>query len=195
MVKQAQAIRYQGRSAYRLTVDFKNKGRVTLNTAIAQLERHEAGTLPLAGSGQHHGERTGMTANSTTGGWLSQLENSSGSGSANELWDLPDNLKDPFLSDQQRLKNTFDTYYYSTDAGRLLEWAQMQTGLDDPMTRYTRQELEQAFPRFARDRDNHLFDLIRTLKRANMTQGLHRLADQSRNPRQAKSMLDKALRA
>ena len=71
----------------------------------------------------------------------------------------------------------------------------MQTGLDDPLTRYTRQELEQAFPRFTRDRDQHLYQLVRQFKRNNDTQGLRSIADRSRNPRAARSALDKALNA
>lgn len=151
VVKAAQAIVHEGSAAQRLSIDFSNRGRVVINTAIA----------PLAPKGQNKKMSSSMTA--SNGGWLDQLERSRNN--SHELWDLPDALTDVFSSDLQRLLATLDTYKFTTEPRPLIDWAVMQTGMHDPLTKYTRHDLEQAFARFARDRDQHLKELVRTLKR------------------------------
>ncbi len=96
-------------------------------------------------------------------GWLDDLD---GANQSSELWELPDAMSDPFGSLGDRLRATLETYRYSTEPKALINWAITQTRLDDPLSKYTRPELEQAFPRYARDRDQHLRDLIRQCKRA-----------------------------
>ena len=157
VVKAAQAIVHEGSSAQRLNVEFVNRGRVVINTAVA----------PLAPKGLKPTMSSSMT---TSGGWLDQLEQSKNN--SNELWDLPEALTDVFSSDLQRLMATMDTYKFSTEPRPLIDWAIMQTGLNDPLTKYTRHDLEQAFARFARNRDQHLKDLVRTLKRNGKVQVL-----------------------
>lgn len=181
VVRQVQAITHEGRPAQRLAVDFANKGRVVINTALAPLKLRD----PQQGSSQPNdsqGNEENMTriAGSTAGtslskaasaapssgggGWLAQLERASGHRS-HELWDLPHAMTDPFESLGKRLSATLDSYRFSTEPRSLIDWAVIQTGLNDPLSKYTRSELEQAFPRFARDRDEHLRDLVRQLKR------------------------------
>lgn len=198
-VVQAQSISHEGRPAQRVTVDFKHHRRVTLNTAVAPLHAADATPGSAARGPRPQEDKTPMPRSRNTpspsgGGWLDQLEKEAG-GAKHELHELPHAMSDPFLSDRDRLAATLDTFYYSTDPLRLLEWARMQTGLDDPLTRYTRQELEQAFPRFARDRDQHLLAMVRQFKRNNDTQGLRSIADKSRAPRAARSALDRAFNA
>ena len=120
-------------------------------------------------------------------GWLNDLE-----GQTSELWALPDALTDPFASLGQRLKATLETYRYSIDSRALFDWAVRQTGLNDPLSKYNRTELEQAFPRFARDRDLHLRDIVRQLKRSD---GFHALKEAGRGLFPAgQSALDRAMR-
>lgn len=165
-------------SAQRLTVDFANRGRVVLSTAIAPLV-HQASAPPqpkrtsprLTPSEPLAATRTLATAtvssgdsgnSGSSGGWLTAMDGGPGE---RDLWDLPDALTDPFASLGDRLRATLQTCRYSTESRALMDWAIAQTGLDDPLSRYTRPELEHAFPRFARDRDQHLRDLVRQLKR------------------------------
>lgn len=131
-----------------------------------------------------------QTSPNAKGGWLAELDGSANK--ANELWALPDAMVDPFSSLGDRLRATLQTYKFSTEPRPLMDWAVIQTGLNDPLSKYTRHELEQAFPRFARDRDNHLKDLVRQLKRAN---DFATLKDCGRGlfPA-AQSALDKAIR-
>ena len=151
VIKSAQAITHQGTAAQRLNVEFANRGRVVINTAIAPL-------APMKGL------KKSMSSSMTAGGgWLDQLERSRTN--SHELWDLPEALTDVFSSDLQRLAATLESYKFTTEPRPLIDWAVMQTGMNDPLTKYTRHDLEQAFARFARNRDQHLKDMVRTLKR------------------------------
>ncbi len=219
IVRDIAPITHEGEAAQRLTIDFATKGRVVINAAIAPLEKvGKAYTPPKPNDGHrgsaaqlwaghpegskavHNGERNGAPprdgdpgAPSSSGdsGWLDQLETAGGK--KHELWELPDDLTDPFATPEQRLKATLDSYRYSTEPRALIEWAIVQTGLDDPLTKYTRPELEQAFPRFARDRDAHLRSQIREFKRKNDLATIKACQKGGLMPA-AQSALDRALR-
>ncbi|MFN3168453.1 MAG: DUF3553 domain-containing protein [Phycisphaeraceae bacterium] len=197
VVVQAQTVTHDGVQAQRLRVDFANKRNTTLNTAIAPLVSGDAvnpnNRTPFQ-SPKGLGTDMSMSTDASKlgAGWLDQLEGRSGG--KRELWDLPAACNDPFASDEQQLDATLDTFKYSTDPGPLFQWAVVQTGLDDPLTKHTRVELEQAFPRFARDRDNRLFELVRQMKRNGETDLLRRKA-QNCPHRAGRQLLEKALRA
>ncbi|MEM6458685.1 MAG: DUF3553 domain-containing protein [Planctomycetota bacterium] len=203
-----------GSRAQRLTVDFANQGRKQLNTAIAPLIRDRAADPAAfakptsrrntpAPALPAHGSRGAGTATATapaptdtkgdsdSSGWLDDLDGSSTKDA--ELWELPDDVADPFASLGERLRATLATYRFSTEPRALMDWAVAQTGLNDPLSKYTRTELEHAFPRFARDRDAHLRDLVRQLKRASDHATL-KDAGRGLFPA-AQSALDKAIRA
>jgi hypothetical protein len=74
---------------------------------------------------------------------------------------LPEPATDPFASLESRLRATVHLYRFSDRGGSLLDWAAMQTGLRDPMSRFNRHELEDFFRRFAHARDEHLAELLR----------------------------------
>ncbi len=203
-VRKAEVTTHNGTQAQRLTVDFPNRGRVTLDASVAPLRladpqetpRQDAASDPdFLTPRKNSMSSSGFALSNNAGGWLAELESRANGGKqSHELWDLPDELSDPFLSDEARLKATLETYKYSTEPRSLIEWAQRQTGLDDPLTRYTRTDMEQAFPRFARDRDNHLKDLVRQLKRAGRQQAVEQVRNKCQIPA-AVSAVDRALRA
>ncbi len=180
-VRAVEPITHDGEPAQRLTIDFAHRGRVVLNTALAPL------------STQDHKSAMTQTATSNTSqkGWLDQLE-AQANGRTHELWELPPALTDPFSSDAQRLTATLDQYRFSTQPRALIDWAVQQTGLHDPLTKYTRHELEQAFPRFARDRDQHLKQLVRQLIYRNDHATLLRAKHETRHP-DARKALERAL--
>ena len=157
VVDEVMEILHDGQSAQRLIVRFAHRNRVTINTAVAPLMAKETYIAMRS-----RNESTFNTS-TTTGGWLSSLEQDPAGG--HELWRLPEAMTDPFSSLARRLQATLDSYRFGTEARSLTAWAVAQTGLDDPLTKYTRQELEQSFPRFARNRDNHLQDLVNQIKR------------------------------
>jgi len=177
LVDEVVNILHEGKAAQRLIVKFANKGRVTLNSAVAPLISKDAAvamnhyrktnfspasaaaTTPTNGSGAGSKTTSSTSGGGGGGGWLSAFEKTE-----HELHRLPDALNDPFLSLVERIEATLDTYQFSKDPRVLIDWAIRQTKLNDPMTKYTRHELEVGFDRFARDRDVHLRDLLRQLK-------------------------------
>ena len=153
VVERAQQIAHQGKAGQRLVVAFANHGRTVINTAVAPLLLKDTTEQMSSSTSRRPSHR----------GWLDTLAESNGR-SEPELSALPEAMTDPFASIGARLLATLDSYRYSTEARLLLDWAVAQTGLDDPLTKYTRHELEEAFPRFARTRDRHLRELVRQLK-------------------------------
>ncbi|MEM1109668.1 MAG: DUF3553 domain-containing protein [Planctomycetota bacterium] len=213
-VRSIQAIAQpDGTRAQRLTVDFANQGRKNINTAIAPLVR-EGDAKPVAPAKPSSRRNTPQpplpqpkaktaaavataassesSSDDSSGGsgWLDAMDPDGAK--SNELWDLPDALSDPFASLPDRLAATLETYRFSTEARALMDWAIVQTGLNDPLSKYSRSELEQAFPRYVRDRDAHLKEIVKQLKREN---NFAALKDAGRGlfPA-AQSALDKAIR-
>ena len=185
-VGQATTINHGGRPAQRLVIDFAHRGRVTLNTAVAQLvpkttecSMSSTGSSTVIGRGQN-------------GGWLESITPTSSD--QDTLIVLPEAMTDPFLTEAKRLRTTLDSFRFSTEARSLIDWAVSQTSLSDPLSHYTRHELEQAFARFTRDRDKLLFELVRMLKRQGRIDVLNDAKKHIRQP-QAKIALQKAMRA
>ena len=145
VVEQSQVVPYAGGRAQRVVVRFPDHGRVTLNTAVARLMREEA----MVGGG---GDR----------GWLNQLE---GASPVERLRALPDSTSDPLSSSVERFAVVLELYRFSTDARSLLDWAVAQTGMNDPLSEFSRQDLEEAFKAYAHVRENKLIELGRELRR------------------------------
>jgi len=78
---------------------------------------------------------------------------------------LPDAATDPFTTVQKRFAATLALYRFSDNNALLLDWACMQTGLKDPLTRFNRHELEQWFSRFRIAVDDHLKRLARDVRK------------------------------
>lgn len=184
VVDQATEISHNGQSAQRLIVRFVHRNRVTINSGVASLVAKKTYSAM-----QSRNDST-LTTSTTTGGWLSSLEQDPAD---HELWRLPETMTDPFQSLAGRLQSTLDSFRFSTEAHSLTAWAVAQTGLDDPLTKYTRQELEQAFPRFTRDRNNHLQDLVKQIKRHGNRKLLDHALDNARTST-AREMLKRLIR-
>jgi len=148
VVTAAQTIEEGGKAFQRLTLRFDRAGLKTISTAHARLKRVESEKdMPQA-----EGAPAAAAANGATG-WLGALE----SGNLNEVMSrLPESTRDPFVSLSERLKATLGLYRFSTQGASLLDWAAMQTGLTDPLTRFNRHELEEFFKRFAFEREARL---------------------------------------
>lgn len=69
---------------------------------------------------------------------------------------IPDDASNPFADALARFKFTLNLYRFAPTGGSLLDWAVMQSGLSDPLSRFNRHELEKFFEAFAVARDNHL---------------------------------------
>lgn len=180
VVEKASRVQNDGSTAQRLVVTFKHHGRVTINTGVAPL---------IAEGSKRVMSRTDTTTvtSPSSKGWLASLEQQ-----PNALWGLPENTADPFLTIEKRIENTLALYRFSTEARSLIDWAVAQTGVDDPLADNTRSELEQAFARFARDRDNHLKQLVREAKRERLDQFLKQALTKLKSPK-IRSALQRAM--
>lgn len=172
VVDQATAMTHNGRAAQRLVVRFANRGRVTLNTAVAVIQSKGSEEFMTRTS------TSTFSSHATGQGWLGSLKQDN----PQELWSLPESMTDPFASLRQRLLATLESYRFSDEARSLIDWAVAQSGLADPLSKYNRHELEQAFARYARDRDRHLVELARSAKRQEQHQLLNQLVKQVGQP-------------
>ncbi len=84
---------------------------------------------------------------------------------ARKLLQLPEAATDPFASRRRRLEATLGLYRFSDRGSALLDWAAMQTGLKDPLSSFSRHELEESFRRFQGLLDQHLRKLVKECRK------------------------------
>lgn len=159
VVTSAQPATQDGKPCQRVTVRFDRAGLKTLSTAFAPLRRaDEAGPeidQALAQAGDD---------------WLGGV----GQKRVVEIMtNLPESAVDPFAGIPSRLKATLQLYKYGPTGAPLIDWAVAQSGLKDPLSRFSRQDLEEFYKRFQVNRDQHLKRLVLDAKRAD-PQGLAR---------------------
>ncbi len=73
---------------------------------------------------------------------------------------IPMACRDPFNTAEHRLRRTFELYKYDMSGRGLMEWAMAQTGMDDPLTRFSRPELEVFFKNYSHELNQHLAKLL-----------------------------------
>jgi hypothetical protein len=96
------------------------------------------------------------------GGWLGSISKQT----ANDLMTtLPGEATDPFAHPKRRLEVTIKLYRFDGTPARLVEWSIAQSGLDDPMARFNRQELEQLYKKWMLNLDAHLLKLLGEFRR------------------------------
>ena len=62
---------------------------------------------------------------------------------------LSERVRDPFRPVEERLRACLDLFRFDRTGRGLVEWAVAQSGLDDPLSRFTRHELDPTpFPPF-----------------------------------------------
>jgi hypothetical protein len=145
-VQRADAATQDGKPCQRLTIRFDREGLKTVSTAFAK----------IASAGGEGGVAVAEED------WIEAL---SPEKLRERITRLPETATDPFLSLEKRLANTLALYRFSTEGGPLIAWAAAQTGLADPLTRFSRQELEQFFDKFRLLRDEHLRKLASDARR------------------------------
>lgn len=79
---------------------------------------------------------------------------------------IPEACRDPFRTVESRIQSTLDLFRFDQGGRGLMEWAVIQTGLDDPLSRFNRHELEQHYNRWSCERDSHLNKLLREAREA-----------------------------
>lgn len=138
------------KDAQRLTIRFERAGTKAISTEFAELK--PPGNNPLRHTTDSDEGKVFSFAPTPTE--LKEI-----------MMRLPDEASDPFISLQKRFTSTLQLYRFSENSGLLLDWACMQTGLKDPLTRFNRHELEQWYQRFKMVLDDHLKKLAREVRK------------------------------
>tara|TARA_B100000959_G_scaffold286231_1_gene363965 strand:- start:271 stop:909 length:639 start_codon:yes stop_codon:yes gene_type:complete len=101
---------------------------------------------------------------------------------------IPLACRDPFNTSEHRLRRTLDLYKYDMSGKGLMMWAMSQTGMDDPLTRFNRTELEVYFKHYSHGLNKHLSKLLAEMH------GESKLINQllSEAPPRAKRAVEKA---
>ncbi len=144
-----------GHTTQRLSIRFPNAGMKTLIEEQANLQRMSESKDPLFGDESEPSARAWDRY--TEDDWISPIARKK---VFEALIALPQDVRDPFLSLQKRLHLTLRLYRFDKSGKGLIDWAVAQTGIDDPLTRFSRQDLEQHFARYAGERDSHLGRLL-----------------------------------
>jgi hypothetical protein len=154
-VLRAEDISVNGRAAQRLSVRFSGVGVKKLITGEARLKRvtdvpgltvEDTEAAPLA-----QWDKVGQSD------WLAPVAQRK---IEETMISLPAEARDPFASVARRLAFVLDLYRFDRSGRGLIDWAVAQSGLDDPLARFNRHELEQFFDRWAVERDAQLGRLL-----------------------------------
>ncbi len=152
-VLDAKSQKQGGKEAQSLSIRFERAGLKTISTAFATLSPAEGDRAPMAAT----------EAKADDDNWLETL---TAEDAASRLASIPERASDPFSSLGARLTATLDLYRFSDQGGSLLDWAAAQSGLNDPLTRFNRHELEQHFASFQKALGEHLKSLLQQMRKA-----------------------------
>lgn len=151
VVNSAAADTHEGKPSQRLTIRFDRAGVKTINSAVANLvPASMAPSLPDS-RGVDEPESDPLR--------------DSGPSYRDMMLALPDACTDPFVAPRARLEATLKLFRYGEHGGALIDWAAAQTGLKDPMTIFSRHDLEDLYRRFVFTRDEHLKKTVLELKK------------------------------
>jgi hypothetical protein len=153
VVNAAASDSHEGKPSQRLTIRFDRAGVKTINSAVANLvPASMAPALPDARPADGLAEPDPLR--------------DLGPSYKDMLLRLPDACTDPFVSPRARLDATLKLFRYGEHGGPLIDWACAQTMLKDPMTIFSRHDLEDLYRRFVQIRDEHLKKTVLELKKA-----------------------------
>ena len=153
-VTRAEACVANGASTWRVAVRFPNAGLKTLLTAVAPLERID-GDEPVGAPGASAMAEVERHADDDVLGPMAMKK------LQEAMAVLPERCTDPFKTAEQRVSLTLELYRFEASGRSLIDWSVAQTGLDDPLSRFNRHELEAFFGRWELERDRHLVRLLK----------------------------------
>lgn len=156
----------------RIWIRFPNAGLKTMLASVAPLERAQldradapgaAAPLPRDVPAVNDLEETLVAREARQeGGWLGGVAKRK---PEDAMTSLPVTASDPFLTFEKRLEFVLGLYRFEPTGGKLIDWAVAQSGLDDPLSRFNRHELEVFFERWAFERDVVLSRLVQEAKK------------------------------
>ncbi len=139
-----QPILVEGQPSQRLTIRFERAGIKKLATAVANIKPASGSTSAKPASAHAAADEAKPAEESLSDEALTK-----------RLVSMPEETLDPFNSLEERLARTLSLYRFTDQGGSLLDWAAMQTGLADPLSRILRHELEVHFGTFRRNLERH----------------------------------------
>lgn len=154
-VAKVEVMAENGTTSQRLTIRFPNAGIKVLDSVGANLER-----IDPTPAGLDEGASPEM---------IDQIDRMSEDDllapvATRKLTEImvaiPEPCRDPFRSLADRIESTLALWRFDDGGRGLNDWAVMQTGLDDPLARFNRHELEEHFKRWSHEREQHLRRLI-----------------------------------
>lgn len=172
-VLEAQSAQQDGKPCQRLVVRFTRAGTKTVSTAFADLRTAEESPF-LAAVAR---EAAAATSSSVDGPAAAKMAKESEEDMLDTALDaalrnpvemmtrLPDSVTDPFLSLRKRAQAAVSLYKFGESPSGLLDWAAVQTGLKDPMSKFNRHQLEDFFVRFKIVLDAHLKKLLKDVRK------------------------------
>lgn len=172
-VLEAQSAQQDGKPCQRLVVKFTRAGTKTVSTAFADLRTAEESPF-LAAAAREAAEEASRAVTGATNG---KAREESGEDMLDTALDaalrnpvemmtrLPDSVTDPFLSLRKRAQAAVSLYKFGESPAGLLDWAAVQTGLKDPMSKFNRHQLEDFFVRFKIVLDAHLKKLLKDVRK------------------------------
>lgn len=167
LVQRVESMQVAGQPAQRLVIRFANGGLKTISSvggAITPLEvaaGHLNGASGSGGVGIPESDTLLNRESEGETGWLAAISKQK---PESAMVDLPIEATDPFLPRESRLKATLELFRFQPTGRSLVDWAVARSGLDDPLSRFTRHELEQFFERWSFLRNKHLAKLVEELK-------------------------------
>ncbi|MCP2732625.1 DUF3553 domain-containing protein [Limnofasciculus baicalensis] len=172
-VLEAQSAQQDGKPCQRLVVKFTRAGTKTVSTAFADLRTAEESPF-LAAAAREAAEEASRAVTGATNG---KVREESGEDMLDTALDaalrdpiemmtrLPDSVTDPCLSLRKRAQAAVSLYKFGESPAGLLDWAAVQTGLKDPMSKFNRHQLEDFFVRLNIVRDAHLKKLLKDVRK------------------------------
>lgn len=112
-------------------------------------------------------------------GWIEQLGQSS---LDDKLRQLPEDVTDVIGSLRERIRAAARLFAMHDDADDLARWAIDQTGVIDPLTHWTRDELYAALRDFQVERDSHMRNLLAQLKMREGPEAIREVLDELPRP-------------
>lgn len=160
LIQRVENVRVGGKPTQRLAIRFSNAGMKTLSSLGASLCRVEEDEESTVDDGQTLVARE----QSAESGWLGEISKRK---PEDAMVELSEEATDRFRPLEKRLRFTLNLYRFDPTGGSLIDWAVARSGLDDPLSRFTRHELEQYFDRWAALRQKHLATLLKEARNEN----------------------------
>jgi hypothetical protein len=150
-VASASATIHEGVPCQRLAIRFDRAGLKTITTALAPLRRANTTFDRLPAAETAPGAQPDPFAAPNPSGIPDDPKN------ARKLMTaIPEDAVDPFQTPAARLRSCLALYRFEPTPASLIDWAAAQSRLSDPLSRFSRHELEEYFADFRRNLDKAL---------------------------------------